>query len=80
LTLLRDPRIAATDADLVAQAALATAIDALAVRVTAAGNKELAEALGELAYAVESADAAPTHAERAAFATLRAQALRAGVR
>jgi len=80
LALLRDPRIAASDADLVAQSTLAGAIDALALRVTAAGKKELAEALGELAYAVESADAAPTHAERAAFATLRAQALRAGVR
>jgi photosystem II stability/assembly factor-like uncharacterized protein len=80
LALRRDPRVTANDADLVAQAALATAVDALAVRVSAAGKKELAVQLAALLDAVESADAAPTHAERVAFAALRAESLRAGVR
>ena len=80
LILRRDPRVAASDADLVAQTQLASAIDALLVRATAAGKKDLVRRLAELAFAVESADAAPTRGERDAWAALRAEALRAGLR
>jgi hypothetical protein len=80
LLLRRDPRVAATDADLVAQTQLASAIDGLRTRAAAAGKKDLVRKLVELAFAVESADAAPTRGERDAWAALRAEALRAGVR
>jgi photosystem II stability/assembly factor-like uncharacterized protein len=80
LVLRRDPRVAATDADLVEQASLASAIDALQTRAAAAGKNVLAMRLAELAFAVESADAAPTRGERDAWVALRAEAVRAGVR
>ena len=87
--LRRDPRIAASDADLMAQYELARAVDAENVRAEtrasaashasqiespSARDKALrvrARALGELLASIESADAAPTPAERAAWARLR---------
>ncbi|MEO6991183.1 MAG: hypothetical protein ABI346_03070 [Candidatus Baltobacteraceae bacterium] len=92
LTLRRDPRIRASDADLVAQASLAGAIDALAARVHAALHaaepkpgappphvafdalRAYAGLLDELETSVESADAAPTPAERATWTRLRTEA------
>jgi hypothetical protein len=74
LVLRRDPRITATDAALIAQASLATAVDALHARAVAAGKKSLAADLRELFGSIESADAAPTPAERQTWAALQAQA------
>jgi hypothetical protein len=92
LTLRRDPRIRASDADLVAQASLAGAIDALVARVHAALHaaepkpgappphvafdalRTYAGLLDELEASVESADAAPTSAERATWTRLRTEA------
>jgi len=81
--LHRDPRIAASDTDLVAQAALAREIDALLVRVraemaTSSGDKltalrGYAALLGAFFRSVESADAAPTPSERAVWQSLRKQ-------
>jgi photosystem II stability/assembly factor-like uncharacterized protein len=86
LVLRRDPRIAASDADLRAQAMLAEQIDARkrAVRAslvaatarrapaaTLAALAHNAQLLDELESSVESADARPTTNERAAWATLR---------
>jgi hypothetical protein len=86
--LQRDPRIRASDADLVAQAALANDIDALRLRVHAAAHAvspaathaqlvENERLLTELESAVESADTAPTANERATWATLRVRTLHA---
>jgi photosystem II stability/assembly factor-like uncharacterized protein len=77
LVLHRDPRVRATDADLAAQAALATAIHALRARIAAlppAHRQALhddAALLLDLETAVESADAAPTPTELAAWSALR---------
>jgi photosystem II stability/assembly factor-like uncharacterized protein len=83
LVLRRDPRIAATDDDLVEQAELARDIDALVIRVraamvTATGEKIVAlrgyaVLLGALYRSVESADAAPTAQERLTWQLLRKQ-------
>jgi len=83
LVLRRDPRIAATDADLVAQAELAREIDALLLRVraamsTASGAKlqslrGYTALLGALFRSVESADAAPTAQDRVTWQLLRRQ-------
>ena len=85
LVLRRDPRIVASDADLLAQAELAREIDALALRVraamaTATGEKLQAlrgysALINALFRSVESADAAPTANERAAWQALRKQPL-----
>ena len=87
LLLRRDPRIAATDADLIAQAELAREIDALALRVraamaTASGEKLQAlrgysALISALFRSVESSDAAPTANERSAWQLLRKQPLQA---
>ena len=91
LVLRRDPRITASDADLVAQYDLARAIDSAKARVDARVSaasrgtesdsrpstvtekalRDRSRALGELEASIESADAAPTAAERAAWARLR---------
>ena len=91
LVLRRDPRVPASDADLVAQYDLARAVDSAKVRVdarvsaTSRGTesdsrpstvtekalRDRSRALGELEASIESADAAPTAAERAAWARLR---------
>jgi len=79
-TLRRDPRSLGSDADLQAQYELANAIDdrLAAIKSAAAkakGNKDLGklgDAFGFLEQAVESADAAPTHDQRVAYATLSA--------
>jgi len=89
LVVRRDPRVAASDADLVAQADLARAVDVEHVRVDAqiarlarggravrtsarlAALRVRARALGELEASIESADAAPTASERAAWDRLR---------
>jgi photosystem II stability/assembly factor-like uncharacterized protein len=86
LVLHRDPRAAASDADLVAQAALAREIDTLLVRVRAAMTNSSGDKLTALrGYAallsaffrsVESADAAPTANERAVWQSLRKQPLK----
>jgi hypothetical protein len=90
LEVRRDPRGAASDDDLRAQYALATEVYALRARVSArfdaasarkAAERELAPlraarvALGEIYDALESGDAAPTPAERSAFASASATAL-----
>ncbi|MBD5655568.1 MAG: hypothetical protein IAI50_10395, partial [Candidatus Eremiobacteraeota bacterium] len=79
----RDPRVRASDADLVASSLLAQAIDALHARVrdvvSHAGATQFAalrqdgRLLAELQAAVESADAAPTTDERARWALLAAR-------
>ncbi len=89
--LKRDPRVRASDRDLVAQYDLARAVDAAKTsidarvaaihhtndddaRPQAALEKALrvrSRALGELEASIESADAAPTPPERAAWARLR---------
>jgi photosystem II stability/assembly factor-like uncharacterized protein len=115
LVVRRDPRIHATDADLVAQYALARDVDALLARVQAAVKQAAdarkkpgadvakidaiagkpaadapggpgappatfttlswyASALADLFGSVESADAAPTAGERAAWSALRTKA------
>ena len=115
LVLRRDPRVRATDADLVAQFALASAVDALSGRVAAAVTassalrkapgadvaridaivgappqgfnpfapppslttlRYAASLLDELQSAIESADAAPTLDQRAAWVALRASVTR----
>ena len=58
LRIVRDPRIAASEADLIAQTQLAVAIDTMREHVR---NKKLKASLGQLEAAVESADARPTH-------------------
>jgi hypothetical protein len=83
LIVHRDPRIRASDADLIAQAALANDIDTLRTRIHVAAhampkNEALADdetLLTELETAVESADTSPTANERATWKTLRAQTL-----
>jgi photosystem II stability/assembly factor-like uncharacterized protein len=85
LILRRDPRVVASDADLLAQAALAREIDALLVRVRAEMTTSTGDKLGALrGYAgllgaffrsVESADAAPTANERAVWQALRKRPL-----
>ena len=85
LTVRRDPRVRATDADLVAQYALARDVDALKARLAAAiaglppssasratALRGYADALAELEAALESADGAPTADERTAWDRLRA--------
>jgi len=79
--LLRDPRVAASDADLIAQMQLANAIDAALVAVRArakahpkdAASAALRDDLAQLETAVESADAAPTRDERATWQRLRSR-------
>ena len=88
LVVRRDPRVAASDADLVAQATLARTVDAareIARRSAAVLDRAHGEAakkraldarahvndLDELEASIESADAAPTSAERAAWLRLR---------
>jgi hypothetical protein len=70
LRITRDPRVKASDADLVAQMQLATAIDAALLRV-GKKNRSLSFKLYELESAVESADARPTHDQYALWASLR---------
>ena len=90
LVVRRDPRVAASDADLVAQYALARAVDSAKARVdariatttpgavgesptvAAKALRARSRALGELEASIESADAVPTPAERAAWLRLRA--------
>jgi len=84
--LRRDPRITASDADLVAQSRFAAEIDALRRRVgdvlaaamkrhapdpVVAALRRSAGLIAELEQSVESADARPTRNERDAWATLR---------
>ena len=83
LVIRRDPRVRASDADLVAQYGLARAIDGQLARVQAvlaraapgapatAKLRWYAGALAELFAAVESADEAPTRGERATWASLQ---------
>jgi len=89
LHVRRDPRIGASEGDLVAQFELARAVDAASVRTARqldalhddravkvpapriAALRERAHALAELEASLESADAAPTSAERAAWDHLR---------
>jgi photosystem II stability/assembly factor-like uncharacterized protein len=81
LVVRRDPRVHASDADLVAAARLAEAIDALQTRVRATlarpqtkpTLREDERLLGDLRAAVESADAAPTADERTAWLGLEAR-------
>jgi photosystem II stability/assembly factor-like uncharacterized protein len=70
LRITRDPRVKASDADLVAQMKLATAIDGALVRATKT-QKSLRFQLYELEAAVESADARPTRDQYARWASLR---------
>jgi photosystem II stability/assembly factor-like uncharacterized protein len=93
LALRRDPRVRATDAGLRLQATLAVEIDALLQRVNAAleaaGKQDVkpnaaaaplrdaAMLLSDLETSVESADAAPTANETAAWRRLRTQTERA---
>jgi len=88
LAVRRDPRVAATDADLVAQAMLARNVDAFAARLKGriaalkmshekhaarelvAAVKRL-RAVNALEASIESADAAPTATERAAWLKLQ---------
>jgi hypothetical protein len=119
LTIRRDPRVRATDADLRAQYALAREIDVLLARLQSAVAESVearkkpganlaridtiagapasadprnsvgtpatafttlrwyASALGDLFDSIESADAAPTSAERSAWTAVRARAERA---
>jgi photosystem II stability/assembly factor-like uncharacterized protein len=84
LVVRRDPRVRASDRDLVAQYALAREIDGVLARLQAATGavtsrrrkapgalSRYASAAAELADSVESADAAPTPTERAAWSALR---------
>jgi photosystem II stability/assembly factor-like uncharacterized protein len=86
LRVVRDPRVQASDADLVASSQLAQEIDALATRVDAAVAaskarpasatamlREDGRLLSDLRAAVESADAAPTTDELATWPALAAR-------
>jgi hypothetical protein len=83
LVLRRDPRVNATDEELMEQAELAREIDTLLVRVRAAMATATSEKLvalrgysallAALFRSVESADAAPTAQERAVWQSLRRQ-------
>jgi photosystem II stability/assembly factor-like uncharacterized protein len=70
LRITRDPRVKASDADLVAQMQLATAIDDALARVGKT-REALRVKLHELESAVESADARPTRDQYALWASLR---------
>jgi photosystem II stability/assembly factor-like uncharacterized protein len=89
LSLVRDPRVHASDGDLVAQWTLASAVDVLQGRLRAATaaaeavhrkpNAELheeARLLAELEAAVESADTAPSPYEVETWQSLQAQTMR----
>jgi hypothetical protein len=70
LRITRDPRVKASDADLVAQMQLASAIDDALARVGKT-REALRVKLHELESAVESADARPTRDQYALWASLR---------
>jgi photosystem II stability/assembly factor-like uncharacterized protein len=70
LRITRDPRVKASDADLVAQMQLATAIDDALARVGKT-REALRVKLHELESDVESADARPTRDQYALWASLR---------
>jgi hypothetical protein len=69
LRITRDPRVKATDADLVAQMQLARAIDDALARV-GRSDKARARELANLESAVESADVRPTRDQYAVYASI----------